>query len=901
LPKPTTPMMAQYKSIKAQYKDALLFFRLGDFYEMFFEDAETGSRELGIALTGRDAGHGKRAPMCGVPYHAVDDYIKALITKGYKVAICEQTEDPSTAKGLVMRDVVRVITPGTYWEGAEATSYNYIAVIYPERGPRGQIDAVGLCSCDLSTGEILLGSFENDPVENERGQLQNNLVDELSRLLPKECVFPVGFEGTSLFESISKSLPGVFVSFLEDDMFRNVKYKEIVVSKWELDGISDAAHCAVLGLLAYIESTQMVKLNHLKKPSLYLHEAFLELDHSTRRNLELTQRLQGGSYGSLAWVLDKCCTSMGSRQLKKWIERPLREPHMIRKRLEAVNEIYGSSALRTNLRNLLSGIRDLERLVTKIAFKTCNARDLTAIASSLERVPLLKKEMATLSSELLKEILDNLDETPEVVQTVRKAIVDDPPISVTEGGIIRPGYSEDVDELRDLATGGKKWLMDLEARERERTGIKSLRIGYNRVFGYYIEVTRANLSLVPDDYIRKQTLVSAERFITPELKEKETSILGAEEKLCKEEYRLFSELRDMVESHIRRLQRTAYAIAQLDVLCSLAEVASLYGYTMPSVSDNGPIIIKEGRHPVLERVLPPGSFVPNDLLLDDKQRLLIITGPNMGGKSTYCRQTAIIVLMAQMGSFVPCKSCSISCVDKIFARVGAYDDLVLGQSTFMVEMNEVSRIVKSATPKSLVILDEIGRGTSTFDGLSVAWAVVEYLASDNRAGARGLVATHYRELTLLSDLKPGIANYHVTVKKSGHDIIFLRKVTKGVAEGSFGIDVAQMAGLPIEVVNRAREILSSLETEARKGSGSRKGILGHIASRSAGSLTTPVIPGQPLLFGFESQEPVEPIPEEYKQVISEIKSVDTDNMTPFQALEILYSLKSRIRVQEHDG
>ncbi len=898
--KATTPMMAQYKSLKAQYKDALLFFRLGDFYEMFFEDAQTGSRELGIALTGREAGHGTKAPMCGVPYHAVDEYIKTLVTKGYKVAICEQTEDPSAAKGLVKRDVVRVITPGTYWEGAEATSCNYISVIYPARGAKGQIDAVGLCSCDLSTGEILLGSFENNLIENERGQFQNKIIDELSRLLPKECVFPVGFEGTSIFQAISNNLPGLYVSFLEDSVFRNVKYKEITVSRWKLDEISDPAQFAVSGLLAYIECTQMVKLNHLKKPSLYLHEAFLELDHSTRRNLELTQRLQGGSYGSLAWVLDKCCTSMGSRLLKKWIERPLRESHMIRKRLAAVNEIYGSSALRTNLRNLLAGIRDLERLVTRIAFKTCNARDLTAVASSLEKVPLLKKEMAPLSPELLNEILNNLDETPEVIQAVREAIVDDPPASVTEGGVIRPGYNEEVDELRGLSTGGKKWLMELEARERERTGIKSLRIGYNRVFGYYIEVTKVNLSLVPDDYVRKQTLVSAERFITPELKEKETSILGAEEKLCKEEYRLFSELRDMVESHIERLQKTAYAIAQLDVLCSLSEVASLYGYTIPDVSDNGPIIIKEGRHPVLERVLPPGSFVPNDLLLDDKQSLLVITGPNMGGKSTYCRQTALIVLMAQMGSFVPCKSCSISCVDKIFARVGAYDDLVLGQSTFMVEMNEVSRIVKNATPKSLVILDEIGRGTSTFDGLSVAWAVVEYLASENR-GTRGLVATHYRELTLLSDLKPGIANYHVTVKKSGQDIVFLRKVTKGVAEGSFGIDVAQMAGLPVEVVNKAREILASLETEARKSSGSHRGILGHIASRSAGSFTTPVIPGQPLLFGFASQEPVEPIPEEYKQVISEIKSIDTDNMTPFQALEILYCLKSKIESQEHDG
>jgi DNA mismatch repair protein MutS len=898
LPKNTTPMMAQYKSLKAQYKDALLFFRLGDFYEMFFEDAEIGSKELGIALTGRDAGKGKRAPMCGVPYHSVDDYIKTLVTKGYKVAICEQVESSASAKGLVRRDVVRVITPGTYWEGAENTSSSYVTVIYPQHGSRGQIDSVGLCSCDLSTGEILLCSFDEDPDDKNGNLIQSRLIDELSRLLPKECVFPVGFKGTSLFQAILKNLPGVFTSFLEDETFQKDNYST-VLSRWKLEEISRAAHKAISGLLVYIESTQMVELSHLKKPNLYLKDTFLELDHSTRRNLELTERLHGGVYGSLTWVLDQCCTSMGSRLLNQWIERPLREPQMIQERLSAVDEIYSSSLLRSNLRNSLSGIRDLERLVTKIAYKTCNARDLTAIASSLEKVPSLKKEMSGVSSQLLRKILGNLDEVPEATNAIRQRIVDDPPVSVMEGGLIRPGYSQEVDDLRDLSTGGKKWLMELEARERERTGIRSLRVGYNRVFGYYLEVTRANLSLVPDNYIRKQTLVSAERFITPELKEKETSILGAEERLFKEEYRLFSELRDLVESHIRKIQQTAVAVAQIDVLCSLSEVASLYGYVKPEISENGPIIIKKGRHPVLERVLPPGNFVPNDLVLDDKESLLIITGPNMGGKSTYCRQAALIVLMAQMGSFVPCKSCSVSCVDKIFARVGAYDDLVLGQSTFMVEMNEVSRILRNATPKSLVILDEIGRGTSTFDGLSVAWAVVEYLANENAVGAKGLVATHYRELTLLSDLKPGIANYHVTVKKSGDDIVFLRKVTKGVAEGSFGIDVAYMAGLPFEVVSRAREILHGLETETRKGSGSRKGILGSVASRSTGSLAVSGISGQPLLFGFSSPEQQESFPEEYKEVISEVQALDINHTTPLQALEILYSFKQKLNEKEH--
>ncbi|NLC15882.1 MAG: DNA mismatch repair protein MutS, partial [Firmicutes bacterium] len=675
------------------------------------------------------------------------------------------------------------------------------------------------------------------------------------------------------------------------------KHWDLFENGWELRGLPEAAYRALAGLMAYLDATQMMEPSHLKRPSLYLQEAFVELDQSTRRNLELTKRLQGETYGSLAWVLDKCCTTMGSRLLKKWVERPLRDPAAIRERLDAVDEIHRNAALRSGLRESLSGIRDLERLVARISYKSCNARDLIAVATSLEQVPRLKQRTAGASSRLLQWIADKLDEVPEVVRAVRETLVDDPPVSLTEGGIIRPGYSPEVDELRDLAAGGKHWLIEFEARERERTGIKSLKVGYNKVFGYYIEVTKPNLSLVPDDYVRKQTLVSAERFITPELKEKETAILGAEEKLFNEQYRLFCELRDCVESHVRRLQQTAAAIAQLDVCCSLAEVACLYGYVRPEVTEEGPIIIEEGRHPVLERVLPPGSFVPNDLVLDEKQRVLIITGPNMGGKSTYCRQNALIVLMAQMGSFVPCKSCTVSCVDRIFARVGAYDDLVLGRSTFMVEMNEVARILRNATSKSLVILDEIGRGTSTFDGLSVAWAVVEFLADKKTMGARGLVATHYRELTLLSDLKAGVANYHVTVKKSGDDIVFLRKVRKGVAEGSFGIDVARMAGLPEDVISRAREILHALETEARKG-GSAKGILGRLASRTAGTAFIPE--GQHLLLGPDSPRRGETVPEGHRRVLSRLKELDVNNMTPLQALETLYALTQEFNREQGD-
>lgn len=888
-----TPMMIQYKSLKEKYSDALLLFRLGDFYEMFFEDAEIGSRELGIALTARDAGNGNKAPMCGVPYHAVDEYIKTLVSKGYKVAICEQMEDPTTAKGLVERDVVRVITPGTYWEGADGTSFNYITVIYPSLDPKGRAESLGLCSCDLSTGEILLACLADGTDNTGSNQIRNRLIDELMRLLPKECVLPVSQKDSALAKTITKSLPGLFITFLDDKDFLTSDAKTLMPPEWTDLNLSGCSEKTLLGLLLYLKRTQMVELSHLKKPCLYLDDAFLELDQSTRRNLELTRRLSGEVYGSLAWVLDECCTTMGSRLLRKWIERPLRDPDAIEQRLSAVEELHQDSALRKNLEALLSKVKDLERLVTKISYRTSNARDLVSIASSLETIPAIREELSASCSTLLRQIYEDLDEVPEVIDLVRKGIADDPPISLTEGDLIKPGYSKEIDELRDLAMGGKSWLLDLEDKEKERTGIKSLKIGYNKVFGYYIEVTKTNLHLVPDDYIRKQTLVSAERFVTPELKEKEALILGAEEKLFKEEHRLFSEIRDFVASYMRDIQKTALIVAQLDVLLSLASVASMYGYVKPKVRNDNKIVVREGRHPVLERVLPPGTFVPNDLILDEKERVLIITGPNMGGKSTYCRQAALIVLMAQMGSFVPCKSCSISCVDKIFARVGAYDDIVLGQSTFMTEMSEVSRILSNATPQSLVILDEIGRGTSTFDGLSVAWAVLEYLADEKFIGARGLVATHFRELTLLSQLKPGISNYHVTVRQSGDEIVFLREVAKGVAAGSFGIDVASMAGLPPVVVQRAREILHALETEARRGSKSTKGILGHMASRSPTNLHLHDVPGQPLLFGSSLSNQKE-IPPEHDKVLDMIENLDVENITPLQALEILFQMKETL-------
>lgn len=908
--KDKTPMMAQYRRLKARYPDALLFFRLGDFYEMFYEDAETGSRELGITLTGRDAGQGKRAPMCGVPHHSVDDYIKVLVEKGYKVAICEQLEDPSTAKGLVHRDVVRVITPGTYWEGAEASHPTYIASVWvDESGQHGQ---ASLCACDLSTGEVLLAEFRKVR-KAEIGRRRKagaddyrELWDELVKLRPKECVLPEENAG-SIRDAVSRACPGAFISVEAPGSESPAEavssvYGTSLVERLEGEG-RQAALRGLSTLLAYLRETQMVSLHHLKTPVFYLEEGYLEIDPSTRRNLELTERLQGGREGSLLWVLDRACTPMGSRLLRQWVERPLRDPEIIASRLSAVEQFYKDSGLRLGVRKALGRVRDLERLMTKISYGSSNARDLVAVAESLESVPKVAEMLAEGggSSALLAGLASALDAVPEAQELVRKAIVDDPPVAITEGGIIREGYDPEIDELRELALGGKKWVLDLEARERERTGIKSLKVGYNRVFGYYIEVTKANQSMVPADYIRKQTLASAERYVTPELREKEAAILGAEEKLCREEQRVFCEVRDFVATQMKRIQATARALAQIDALACLAEVAVANNYCKPEVTAGGATVIKEGRHPVIEQVIPPGSYVPNDLKIDDEERILVITGPNMGGKSTYCRQTALIVIMAQMGSYVPARQATVACVDKVFARVGAYDDLVLGQSTFMVEMSEVSRILRSVTDKSLVILDEIGRGTSTFDGLAVAWAVVEFLSGvpGTKAGPKALVATHYRELTLLSDLRPCVRNYCVSVKKAGEEIVFVRKVVKGVAEGSFGIDVSAMAGLPPNVVERAREILSGLEAEARRGSRWRTGILGQIASRSASPLYLTGLPGQASLFEPIGQEQEAPrLPERAAALLEEIENLDIDRMTPLEALQKLYELKKKAGEEE---
>lgn len=905
--KNATPMMAQYRALKDKHPDSLLFFRLGDFYELFFEDAITGSKELGITLTGRDAGNGDRAPMCGVPYHSVDDYIKTLIDKGYKVAICDQLEDPSLAKGLVRRDVTRVITPGTYWEGAPAASATYIASIYAKdrRDAGGSPQGAGICACDLSTGEVLVASFPGGGPEPLKAAL-----DELARLLPRECVAPSAKGIFDIPRAVEKAIPGIFVSAVDPDSYGAVAgampsassvYGQDLLASLAEKGQS-LGLCALEGLLAYLSSTQMIEMRHLKEPVLYLDEGFMEIDRSTRRNLELVERLQGGREGTLAWVLDRCCTSMGSRLLRQWIERPLKDPARIADRHTAVENIYSDPALREGLRDLLSKVKDLERLVTRIAYKSCNARDLVALASSLEAIPDLRALLSNSAAPLLQDIFHRLDGIPEAVRRIRETLVDDPPVSVTDGFLVREGVSPDVDELRKLSTGGKEWLLDFETRERERTGIKNLKVGFNRVFGYYIEVSKSNLSLVPEDYTRRQTLSTGERFVTPELRSQEAAILGAEEKLFKEEYRIFCEVRDFLSGCIRRVQKTARAVAELDVLTAFAQVALESGYVRPEISATGNVVVKDSRHPVLEKVLPPGGFVPNDIVLDDKQRVLVITGPNMGGKSTYCRQAALIFVMAQIGSFVPASSCSISCIDKLFARVGAYDDLVLGQSTFMVEMSEVARILQGVTKDSFVILDEIGRGTSTFDGLAVAWAVLEHLtgganaSSGGFSGPKALVATHYRELTLLADLRPIVANYAVAVKKKGDEVVFLRKVGRGVAEGSFGIEVSAMAGLSASVVRRAREILLGLEAEARKGSRWKSGILGQVAARGAGALVE-TVPGQGDLFGGMS-EAAPAVSPELEAIATELREMDVDRMSPLEALQRLYDLKRRLSTGE---
>ena len=806
-----SPMMQNYLETKKQYNDCMLFYRLGDFYEMFFDDAIVASRELEITLTSRACGLEEKAPMCGVPYHAVDIYISRLIAKGYKVAICEQLEDPKKAKGIVKRDVIRVVTPGTVIEAnmLEEKRNNYIMSIV-KKGIH-----YGLAICDISTGDFFATQIKLQSNNFEK------LLDEYARYTPAEIVVNNAMGNSEKELNILKDRNNTFITIREDNTFSKDD-KTILNLYTVVDGFEKVKEefdneelivLAINGLLNYFTETQKVKLEHINKIQVYEVRKYMALDINARRSLELTERMRDKSKkGTLIWVLDKTSTSMGGRLLRRWINDPLLDIHEIKDRLNAVSEFKNDIILRGDVTDILKKVYDIERLAGKIAYGNVNARELVSLKNSLKNIPSLKQILADAKSNMLKGLYEKLDGLEDIYELIDKAIVEDPPISVKEGGIIKSGFSTEIDEYRKASTEGKNWIIALEAKEKEKTGIKNLKVGYTRVFGYYIEITKSFLKQVPDNYIRKQTLTNAERFITEELKQIEDKILGSEEKVINLEYDEFTKIRDKIASNIERLQTTASAVANIDVLSNFATIAEDNNYVYPEVNEEDIIDIKGGRHPVIEKMVDDGIFVENDTYLDcNENRVAIITGPNMAGKSTFMRQVAIITLMAQIGCFVPAESARIGIVDKIFTRVGASDDLSSGQSTFMVEMNEVANILKNATPKSLVILDEIGRGTSTYDGLSIAWAVAEYIADKEKIGCKTLFATHYHELLELEEKVEGIKNYHIAVKEKGEDIIFLRKILEGGTDESYGIHVAKLAGVPKNVVTRANKILRSLE------------------------------------------------------------------------------------------
>lgn len=800
-----TPLMQQYMQIKKQYKDCILFYRLGDFYEMFFEDANICSKELEIALTGKNIGQEERAPMCGVPYHSVDGYLSKLVNRGYRVAICEQVEDPKTAKGIVRREVVRIVTPGTNLntQVLDETKNNYLMSIVHTT------NAYGLSVVDITTGDYYVTE-----VDNER-----KLLDEIYKWSPSEIICNDTLLVSGIDVEAIKNYHNVVLSPLEpwyfdDDKCIMALKEHFHVSTLDGLGLKDYSIgiIAAGSIMQFLMETQKNSLTHITKLTPYTYEKFMLLDSSTVRNLELTETMrEKQKKGSLLWVLDKTKTAMGARLLRNYIEQPLIDCDLIKQRLEAVRQLKDNMITREEMREYLNPVYDLERLMSKISYKSANPRDLIAFGSSLSMLPHIKFLLQNFDAKLLKDIYEQLDPLEDIYDLIQKSIVDEPPLLVKEGGIIKDGYNAEVDRLRQAKTEGKSWLMELEEQEREATGIKNLRIKYNRVFGYYLEVTNSYKDLVPDTWVRKQTLANAERYSTPKLKELEDIILGAEDRLFSLEYDLFSEIRDKIAEEVKRIQQTAKAIAQLDVFASLAYVAEHNNYVEPNINTKGTIHIKNGRHPVVEKMMTNDMFVSNDTFLDNKEnRVSIITGPNMAGKSTYMRQSALIVLMAQIGSFVPADSADIGIVDRIFTRVGASDDLASGQSTFMVEMTEVANILRNATKNSLLILDEIGRGTSTFDGLSIAWAVVEHISNTSILGAKTLFATHYHELTELEGRLEGVNNYCIAVKEQGDDIVFLRKIVKGGADKSYGIQVAKLAGVPNSVLKRASEIVAEL-------------------------------------------------------------------------------------------
>ncbi len=854
--------------IKQRYKDCILFFRLGDFYEMFFTDAETASRELEITLTGRDCGLEERAPMCGIPYHAATTYISKLITKGYKVAICDQMEDPALAKGIVKRDVTRVITPGTVIDPTmlEEKKNNYLMAIYCQ-----QI-YFGIAVVDVSTGEFYATQIT-------WGSSMGKLIDEISRYKPSEIIANAELKNSPEYKSYFLDFLRREPSIIEDDFFTITNSQEKLIETFGKNPFNklDLAQCASGALISYLDSTQMVELRHIEKVKIYKIEQLMMLDTSSRRSLEITETMrESKKRGSLLWVLDKTSTSMGGRKLRQWIEQPLLDVNEINLRLDGVSELKDSFMVRNELMELLRGVYDIERLSSKLVFGTVNARDLLSLKISLSKLPYIKDLIQGLKSEYNTQIYERLDLLEDIYNLIDVSINEEAPLSIKEGGIIRESYDQKVDEYRKAASEGKTWISELEAREKERTGIKSLKIRYNDNFGYFIEVTKANMSLVPEDYVRKQTLVNSERYIIDELKQLENTILGAESKVVQREYDLFGQIRDTVSQHVGRLKTTSDCISTLDALCSFADIADKNQYVRPKVYDGGTIEIVNGRHPVVEQVLADSQFVPNDTFLDtDQNRISIITGPNMAGKSTYMRQVALITLMAQAGSFVPAEQAKIGLVDRIFTRIGASDDLASGQSTFMVEMTEVANILENATSKSLLILDEIGRGTSTYDGLSIAWAVIEYINDKSRLGCRTLFATHYHELTELEDKLHGIKNYCVSVRKKGDDIIFLRKVTRGGADKSYGVEVAGLAGIPTPVIERAKLILKDLD-EADINSNNKKRI-------------HKPVEGQLDLFASSSLTKAE------REALDELKKLDPSLLTPLDALNKLYGLQQKLK------
>ncbi len=868
-----TPMMQQYIETKKAYKDCILFYRLGDFYEMFFEDALTASKELEITLTGKNCGKEERAPMCGVPYHAVEGYLNKLVSNGHKVAICEQMEDPKMAKGLVKREVVRIVTPGTNLDtnALDETKNNYIICVAAFGEEYG-----------ISTADVTTGDYYMTQVEGNR-----KLLDEIYKISPSEMVCNEELLSSGLDLEELKSKLGMVIYPLGSRYFGKEAAKRALLEHFHVSslqslGIGEYEHGAIASgaLLQYLYETQKNSLSHLTGLQAYVTGKYMLLDSSTSRNLELVETMrEKQKRGSLLWVLDKTKTAMGARMLRSYVEQPLIDPEQIGRRLDAVAELKENAIFREEIREYLNSIYDMERLIGRITYQTANPRDMIAFHSSLKMLPHIKSLLTEFDAPLLQEISGDIDCLEDICDLIGRSILDDPPISIRDGGILKDGYDAEIDRLRQAKTEGKTWMMELEAKEREKTGIKNLRVRYNKVFGYYIEVTNANKSMVPDDYVRKQTLSGAERYITAELKEMEDVILGAEDRLVTLEYDAFCEIRDSIAAQTARIQKTAKAVAKADVLCSFAFVAEQNHYCRPTVDKSGVIDIRMGRHPVVEKMIPNEMFVANDTYLDDgKRRVSIITGPNMAGKSTYMRQAALIVLMAQMGCFVPAKSARIGIVDRIFTRVGASDDLASGQSTFMVEMTEVANILRNATKDSLLVLDEIGRGTSTFDGLSIAWAVVEHISDPKLLGAKTLFATHYHELTELEGKLGNVCNYCVSVKEKGEDIVFLRKIVPGGADKSYGIQVAKLAGVPESVIERAKAILRKLASkqamETESGAGK------NVPEESA--------PAQMSLFDMDPKQ-------QDDGILTEIMDLDLGNLTPIEALNRLYQYQERLK------